>query len=166
MILFQNDPFAVNTDVRMSPVPGPSRSRTPTRPSSSSSHPITPVRPSTPSEGRPITPTRPVTPSRPLTPSSRPITPQIGDSLSPHPQEPRSSTPVGFKRHNAVEPTDISSLKSHQSTIKGEGQGLMPGKKKFVSCNDAKKNRVGRSVKMCFFIIFLFKNVHFMHVLC
>ena len=35
----------------------------------------------------------------------------------------------------------------------------------FVSCNGLKKNRVGRSVKKCFCIVFLVKNVYFMHVL-
>ena len=35
----------------------------------------------------------------------------------------------------------------------------------FVSCNGTGKNRVGRSVKILFWIIFLFKNVCFMHVL-
>ena len=37
-------------------------------------------------------------------------------------------------------------------------------KKLFVSCNGQKKNRVGRSVKKNFWIIFLVKNVCFMHV--
>ena len=37
-------------------------------------------------------------------------------------------------------------------------------KKLFVSCNGSKKNRVGRSVKRFFWLIFLVKNVCFMHV--
>ena len=35
----------------------------------------------------------------------------------------------------------------------------------FVSCNSLEKNRVGRSVKKKICIIFLVKNVCFMHVL-
>ena len=45
---------------------------------------------------------------------------------------------------------------------------LKPKKKKlFVSCNSPKKNRVGKSVRIFFFfcIIFLVKNVCFMHIL-
>ena len=40
-----------------------------------------------------------------------------------------------------------------------------PKKILFVSCNDPKKNREVRSVKIFFCIIFLVKNVCFMHVL-
>ena len=40
-----------------------------------------------------------------------------------------------------------------------------PRKKMFVSGNGP-INRVGRLVKISFLIIFLFKNVCFMHVLC
>ena len=38
-------------------------------------------------------------------------------------------------------------------------------RKKFVSCNVLKENRVGRSVKKKFLIIFLVRNMCFMHVL-
>ena len=68
----------------------------------------------------------------------------------------------------------MSSLISLNPLIPGTGRplNLPPSpqpirlkKKLFVSCNGREKNRVGKSVKKKICIIFLVKNVCFMHVL-
>ena len=65
-------------------------------------------------------------------------------------------------RANLEFPFEIRKQFSHTPRVKGRAKKNIL----LVSCNGLKKKWVGRSVKKISFIIFLVKNVCFMHVLC